>query len=171
VRRVRQASPSVHAVRDALSYVMTPPSTPPDRPALLGALAIVNARVWTGDARRPWVDAVLIRGERLEIVGSSAEVKKQMGEGARTLDARGMLMIPGFRGGNSAPLARMHAAVARRDGADANEIGVLAPGSVADLTLIDRDITRMAPVDAESARVMLTLVRGHVAYDPDGMLR
>ena len=40
-------------------------------------LAIVNARVWTGDVRRPWADAILVREERIEIVGSSAEVKKR----------------------------------------------------------------------------------------------
>ncbi len=64
-------------------------------PAPVAALAIVNARVWTGDPRRPWADAVLVRGERIEAVGSSAEVKKRAG-GARVLDARGMMVTPGF---------------------------------------------------------------------------
>ena len=70
-----------------------PPLAPAPTPVL--ALAIVNARVWTGDARRPWADAVLVRGERIETVGSSAEVKKRAGS-ARVLDARGMMVVPGF---------------------------------------------------------------------------
>ena len=65
-------------------------------PAPIEALAIVNARVWTGDQRRPWADAVLVRGERIEAVGSSAEVKKRAGSSTRTLDARGMMVVPGF---------------------------------------------------------------------------
>ena len=41
------------------------------------ALAIVNARVWTGDPRRPRADAVFLRAGRIEAVGSSAEVRKR----------------------------------------------------------------------------------------------
>ena len=72
---------------------MTQSST--QAPAPVSALAIVNARVWTSDARRPWADAVFIRGERIEAVGSSAEVKKLAGA-ARIVDARGMMITPGF---------------------------------------------------------------------------
>ena len=68
----------------------------PPAPAPIVALAIVNARVWTGDARRPWADAVLVRGERIDAVGSSAEVKKRAGAAVKTLDARGMMVAPGF---------------------------------------------------------------------------
>ena len=72
---------------------MTQPST--EAPAALTALAIVNARVWTGDASRPWADAVFIRGERIVTVGSSAAVKKLAGS-AKTVDAHGMMVTPGF---------------------------------------------------------------------------
>jgi predicted amidohydrolase YtcJ len=73
-----------------------PAPTPSVRPAPMSALAIVNAKVWTGDRRRPWADAVLVRGDRIAIVGSSAEVKKHAGGTALTIDARGMMMTPGF---------------------------------------------------------------------------
>ena len=65
-------------------------------PAPVSALAIVNARIWTGDAQRPWADALLIRGERIEAVGSSAEVKKRAGANVKTIDAKGMMVTPGF---------------------------------------------------------------------------
>ncbi len=74
------------------------------RPLAVVALAvnivIVNARVWTGDARRPWADAVAIEGDRIRAVGSSAEVMKLAGgaggAGVRVIDARGAMVLPGF---------------------------------------------------------------------------
>jgi predicted amidohydrolase YtcJ len=65
-------------------------------PIPVTALAIVNARVWTGDPRRPWADAVLVRGEQIAAVGSSAEVKKRAGKETRVVDARGLMLVPGF---------------------------------------------------------------------------
>ena len=59
-------------------------------------LAIVNARVWTGDPRRPWADAVAAAGERLVAVGSSAEVRKLAGPTTRVIDAHGMMVVPGL---------------------------------------------------------------------------
>ena len=58
-------------------------------------LAVVNARVWTGDARRPWADAIAVRGDRIAAVGSSAEVRKMSGA-ARVIDAGGQMLVPGF---------------------------------------------------------------------------
>jgi predicted amidohydrolase YtcJ len=59
------------------------------------SLAVVNARVWTGDTRRPWADAVAIRGDRIAAVGSSAEVRKLAGS-AEVIDAQGGMVVPGF---------------------------------------------------------------------------
>ena len=75
----------MHAQRPALS-------TPAPRPTL----AVVNARVWTGDSRRPWADAIATAGERIVAVGTSAEVKKLAGTHARVIDAKGMMVTPGF---------------------------------------------------------------------------
>jgi predicted amidohydrolase YtcJ len=59
-------------------------------------LAVVNARAWTGDPRRPWADAIAVSGDRIATVGSSAEVRKLAGPNARVIDARGMMLVPGF---------------------------------------------------------------------------
>ena len=59
-------------------------------------LAVVNARAWTGDARRPWADAIAVSGDRIATVGSSAEVRKLAGPKVRVIDARGMMLVPGF---------------------------------------------------------------------------
>lgn len=63
--------------------------------AMVVNVVIVNARVWTGDARRPWADAVAIEGDHIRAVGSSAEVMKLAG-GARVIDAKGAMVVPGF---------------------------------------------------------------------------
>ena len=60
------------------------------------SLAIVNARIWTGDPRRPWADAVAVRGERIAAVGSSAEIRKMPSAAARVIDASGQMLVPGF---------------------------------------------------------------------------
>lgn len=66
-----------------------------DRAAGSVTLAVVNARVWTGNAQRPWADAIAVAGDRLVAVGSSAEVRKQAGS-AEIIDAGGQFLVPGF---------------------------------------------------------------------------
>src|SRR6478672_1084968 len=60
------------------------------------SLAVVNARVWTGDRARPWADAIAVDGDRIAMVGSSAEVRKATATGTNVVDARGMMVAPGF---------------------------------------------------------------------------
>jgi predicted amidohydrolase YtcJ len=73
--------------------VVTLPSQPhPQGPSL----AIVNARVWTADPRRPWADAVATDADRIAAVGSGAEIRKLVTAGTRVIDARGMMLVPGF---------------------------------------------------------------------------
>ncbi|MEW5919249.1 MAG: amidohydrolase, partial [Gemmatimonadota bacterium] len=57
-------------------------------------LAVVNARVWTGNPNRPWADAIAVSGERLTAVGSSAEIRKLAGN-AELIDANGQFLVPG----------------------------------------------------------------------------
>jgi len=105
-------------------------------------LAIVNARVWTGDPRRPWADAVVVRGDRLAFVGSGAEARKltRGAPDARVIDARGQLLTASV--------------------ADARP---LRPGEPADFVLLDRDVSNAAPgaaADAPPAPRPVLVVRG-----------
>ena len=59
-------------------------------------LAVVNARIWTGDTHRPWADALAVCGDTIVAVASSAEVKKLVRAGTRVLDAQGQFVTPGF---------------------------------------------------------------------------
>lgn len=60
------------------------PSPKPDTRRIL----VVNARIATGDPRRPWADAMLLEGGGVIAVGSSAELRKRAVD-AEIIDARG----------------------------------------------------------------------------------
>ena len=105
-------------------------------------LAIVNARVWTNDPRRPWADGVLVREGRILAVGSSAELRKRAGAGARVVDARGLLLRPSQEG---------HSVV---------------PGSPANLELIEGAAT-VSP--ASGGTVVVDIAGGQVRFDRDGV--
>jgi len=111
------------------------------------ALAIVNARVWTNDSRRPWADAVLLRAGRIEVVGSSAEVRKRSGGATKVIDARGLMILH-----------------ARTD-------GMLVRGAPADLVLVDRapdGVGRGAPSGTE---IRLSIEGGRIVADRDALAR
>jgi hypothetical protein len=112
-------------------------------PAPAAMLAIVNARVWTGDAHRPWADAVLVHGARIAGIGSSAEIRKRGGAATKVLDARGRMVVP------TAPDGR------------------IAAGLPADLLIVERAPGGAAPPAAED--VVLALDQGIVVVDRDGM--
>jgi predicted amidohydrolase YtcJ len=58
-------------------------------------LAIVNARIWTGDPGRPWAEAMAVRGEEIAMVGTSDEIRRAA-SGVTPIDAAGRLVVPGF---------------------------------------------------------------------------
>ena len=111
------------------------------------ALAIVNARVWTGDPRRPWADAVLLRAGRIEAVGSSAEVRKRSAASTRVIDARGMV-IQHLR-----------------------ESGTLVPGAPADLMLVDRPLGPVGQGAPSDDEIVLTIESGRIVTDRDALAR
>jgi predicted amidohydrolase YtcJ len=58
-------------------------------------LAVVNAKVWTGDPAKPWVEGLVVEGDTITIAGSSDEVRKAAGT-AEIIDGGGRLVVPGF---------------------------------------------------------------------------
>ncbi len=61
-----------------------------------GTEVLSNARVWTGDAERPWAEAVAVHNGRVIAVGSAADVARVVGAAARTEDLNGRFVMPGF---------------------------------------------------------------------------
>ena len=134
-------------------------------------VAIVNARVCTGNPRRPWADAVLIRGDRIELVGSSAEVRKQSAPSCHYIDARGMLVVPHWKEPRPEPDvdALIQAVRWSLQGDVVQELNVLEAGAPADLAIFDRDITRTTPDGLDGAHVILVIQGGRVILDLAGL--
>src|SRR5207245_6843624 len=63
-----------------------------DPPASL----LVVGRVWTADARRPWVDAVAVRDDKIFAVGSRAELSKFRDGKTKVIDAGAGMVVPGL---------------------------------------------------------------------------
>jgi predicted amidohydrolase YtcJ len=59
-------------------------------------LVVVGTRAWTGDAARPWAEAVAVSGERIAAVGTRAEMLALRGAGTRVVDLSGHFIVPGF---------------------------------------------------------------------------
>jgi len=60
------------------------------------SLAVVHARVWTGNAAHPWAEALAAHGDRILAVGDAASIQKLIAPRTRVLDARGGMVTPGF---------------------------------------------------------------------------
>jgi len=50
-------------------------------------VVVANARIATGDARRPWATALGIRDGKLAVLGSAAEILKMAAADAQIIDA------------------------------------------------------------------------------------
>lgn len=57
---------------------------------------IRNARIYTVDDRRPWVEAVAIEGGRIVWVGSDDDAGRWIGPDTDVIEAGGRLVLPGF---------------------------------------------------------------------------
>ena len=64
--------------------------------SLPATLIIINARVRTMDPVKPTAEAIAVYGNRIIAVGSSSEIRKLAGPGAKVIDAGGRLVLPGF---------------------------------------------------------------------------
>jgi predicted amidohydrolase YtcJ len=76
---------------------------PPPPPTV----ALLNGRVFTGVASRPWAEAIAVRGERLTAVGTSQAIRALAGPETKVIDAAGRLVVPGFND------AHVHVGVSR----------------------------------------------------------
>src|SRR6185503_8230169 len=64
-------------------------------------LVVVGAHVWTVDDARPEARALAVRGERIVLVGSDAEVRLLIGPGTRVIEGGGRLVLPGLHDGHT----------------------------------------------------------------------
>ncbi|HJT87789.1 MAG TPA: amidohydrolase [Bryobacteraceae bacterium] len=59
-------------------------------------LVVLNAKVYTVDARTPKAEAFAVQGGRFTAVGTTPEVRGLAGKATQTYDAGGMTIVPGF---------------------------------------------------------------------------
>lgn len=105
------------------------------------SLAIVNARVWTNDPRRPWAEAVLVRDGRVLALGPTAELRKRAGAEARVVDAGRRMVVSSKPGGR------------------------INQGDPADLLLVD-DLVSLVPLpELDEQSIMLELSSGRIVRD------
>jgi hypothetical protein len=57
---------------------------------------ILGSRIYTGDAARPWAEAIGIKDRQIAAVGSIAEVKAACGNDAQIMNLPGRLVVPGI---------------------------------------------------------------------------
>ncbi len=59
-------------------------------------IVITNAKIWTGDPARPWVEAMAIQDEYILQTGTNAEVSHLVEAAAEVIDAPDGIVLPGF---------------------------------------------------------------------------
>lgn len=59
-------------------------------------VVLVNAKLFTADSTAPWAEAIAIRGERIQAVGTSAAMRSLAGARTRVIDVGGRTVVPGF---------------------------------------------------------------------------
>ena len=59
-------------------------------------LIVINAKVYTMDARTPRAEAFAVSAGRFTAVGSTSDIKGLAGKNTQTFDAKGMTVVPGF---------------------------------------------------------------------------
>ncbi|MFM2280837.1 MAG: hypothetical protein RLZZ444_3068, partial [Pseudomonadota bacterium] len=56
----------------------------------------VNGKIWTGNKREPWADAIVVREGRITAIGSLSVLHQSVDVEVDTVDLGGRLVIPGF---------------------------------------------------------------------------
>lgn len=59
-------------------------------------LVLINARIYTGDSKRPWLEALAAERGRISSLGLRTEIERMAGPDTRRIDAGGRVVLPGF---------------------------------------------------------------------------
>ena len=59
-------------------------------------LVLINGRIVTMDDGRPEAEAIAISRDRVQALGSTADIRQTAGPGTQVIDLQGQLAIPGF---------------------------------------------------------------------------
>jgi predicted amidohydrolase YtcJ len=59
-------------------------------------MALINGVIYTGDPKRPRVQALFIEGEKIVAIGDTAEIRKRIKKETKVIDLHGGFAMPGF---------------------------------------------------------------------------
>ncbi len=127
-------------------------------------IVLHNGRIFTVDAAQPWAEAVAICGDRIALVGRSADVLAGASRDARRIDLQRRLVVPGFND------SHVHLV----DGATALvEVDLRGAASAADSRGAPAGLREDAAEGKVDSRRLLGSrgVAGEVAADPRGHRR
>ena len=83
--------------------ILTSCTPAPDEQQTAADWVLTNGRIYTVDDDRPWAEAVAIRDGKFVYVGDNAGAATWIGDGVRTTDLAGRMMIPGIVDGHTHP--------------------------------------------------------------------
>jgi predicted amidohydrolase YtcJ len=61
---------------------------------------LTNGHIYTANSRSLWVEALAITGDKIDAVGSNAEIKRHRSANTKVIDLRGKTVIPGVTDGH-----------------------------------------------------------------------
>jgi predicted amidohydrolase YtcJ len=74
-----------------LSLACKAPST-----QIKASYVLLNGKIWTGDSTHEFVEALAIKGNRIQALGTDAEIKAFIGDSTRVINLNKKLVVPGF---------------------------------------------------------------------------
>lgn len=124
-------------------------------------IVVTHARVHTANAKQAWAEAIAIRGDKIW-EGIQNALTRQMTDGnppGEFVPKERISLQDAIRG---------HTLGAAIAGHREKTEGSLAPGKVADLIVISRDLFKIEPTEISTTQVLLTMVGGKVVYESPG---
>jgi hypothetical protein len=96
---INAAGASLAALAGAPDLVASVDASQPAAPTAGGTdpdVIVINAKVYTMEARSPRAEAFAVSDGRFVAVGSTSDVRNLAGKNTQTFDAKGMTVVPGF---------------------------------------------------------------------------
>ncbi len=77
-------------------FLFTLPTSAQTKSTNVADLVLTNGRIWTGDEKTPWAEAIAIKSNKILRVGKYAAIKSLLSKQTKVIDLGGRLVAPGF---------------------------------------------------------------------------
>ncbi|HKJ33619.1 MAG TPA: hypothetical protein VKA34_17415, partial [Balneolales bacterium] len=67
-------------------------------------LILIHGKVFTAESNNPWVEAVAIRGDKIEAVGTNSAIRQLAGPETRIFNLKGHVLVPGLTDAHVHPI-------------------------------------------------------------------